>query len=332
MKRKRTTFVCLVVFCFVLVQPIFADDSIVVTLDNRTMSFDQAPFIENSRLLVPIRAIAEAAYMEVRYDGAAGAVTLLKTERLLKLPLNNDDPYIDGKNHTVTMSIGSSYAIVDGKEKALDVPAKIVGSRTFVPLRFISESLDMDVFWDSKTRQVIINTRLRGNKPLSGESFFPTISKKTTSISKGDSTISLGMDVTDMWKQFGSPAFAYGHGYPAPQVYYIYDDVWFTCLLGKVITIDLSTAGALKTGAGISLSDSAPDIMSAYGVSSEYIDAHTDYNDKETKIALLYKGDSLVDSQADATHEIDFFVSGGKIDGITIQDLVTIHELAPNGM
>jgi len=326
---KRATFICLALFCFILARPIFAADSIVVTLDSRTMTFDQAPFIENSRLMVPIRAIAEAAYMEVKYDNAAGTVTLLKTERLLKLPLNNDDPYVDGKNHTVTMNIGSSYALVDGKEKAMDVPAKIVGSRTFVPLRFISESLDMDVFWDSKTRQVIINTRLRGDKLLPGESLFPSVSKKTTSVNKGSSAISLGMDVTEMWKQFGSPTFAYGHGYPAPQVYYIYDDVWFTCLLGKIITIDMTTPGAMKTGAGVSHSDSTANILSAYGVSKEYVDAHTDNSDNETKITLLYKGDLLVDSQGDATHEIDFFVSGGTIDGITIQDLITVREFAP---
>ena len=44
-----------------------------------------------------------------------------------------------------------------GYRMELDVPTEITGSRTFVPVRFFAEALNMKVDWDSYTKTVIIN-------------------------------------------------------------------------------------------------------------------------------------------------------------------------------
>jgi hypothetical protein len=199
----------LVLVCFFSIFSVNAADAgISVILDNRIVVFDQAPFIENSRILVPIRAIAEAANIEVEYDSATRTAKLTKIESLLRIPLNNKDPYVNGKTHTILLTIGSDSAVVDGEDRHLDVPAKIIGDRTFVPLRFISEAMDMDVIWIEQTKQVLINSRLRGSKPLTGEKLFPSISKETISlVGDNEITVTLGMDVTEVQKQLGSPIF-----------------------------------------------------------------------------------------------------------------------------
>ena len=44
----------------------------------------------------------------------------------------------------------------NGAEIALDVPAKIVGGRTLVPVRFISDCFEVSVEWDDVMRKVIL--------------------------------------------------------------------------------------------------------------------------------------------------------------------------------
>ncbi|RYD07051.1 hypothetical protein N752_00280 [Desulforamulus aquiferis] len=41
--------------------------------------------------------------------------------------------------------MGSSAAVVNGSKVTLDVPAKVLDSRTLVPLRFVGEALGADV-------------------------------------------------------------------------------------------------------------------------------------------------------------------------------------------
>lgn len=57
------------------------------------------------------------------------------------------------------MIIGEKTAVITGNvEVELDVPAKIVKGKTFVPLRFISESLGCEVEWNPEKKAAIITT------------------------------------------------------------------------------------------------------------------------------------------------------------------------------
>jgi hypothetical protein len=54
------------------------------------------------------------------------------------------------------MVIGNSDAIVDGNTVKLDAAPKVVNDRTFVPLRFVAESLNTDVSYDGNSEIIII--------------------------------------------------------------------------------------------------------------------------------------------------------------------------------
>lgn len=88
-------------------------------------NFDVPPVIENGRTLVPIRRVAEALGATV--DWKDGTVMIRK----------------GGK--TVVLRIGDPSAEVDGRQVSLDVPAKLSGGRTLVPLRFVGEAFGMAV-------------------------------------------------------------------------------------------------------------------------------------------------------------------------------------------
>ena len=50
--------------------------------------------------------------------------------------------------------------LLERDEKTIDVPAKIVGNRTLVPLRAISEALNSDVEWYPDSKTILINDTL----------------------------------------------------------------------------------------------------------------------------------------------------------------------------
>lgn len=85
---------------------------------------------EDERTMVPIRFIAEAFNAEVGWDEAAQQVSIEK----------------DGTK--ILMTIGSSSYTVDGAAKEMDTAAVIENERTLVPLRAISESLGLEVYWN----------------------------------------------------------------------------------------------------------------------------------------------------------------------------------------
>ena len=120
--------------------PAAAADPIKVFVNGQEISFpDAVPFIdENGRTQVPVRFIAEAMNGKVEWDPKTRTV------------------HIERGRVTLSMTIGVKEIIVLGSKKAVDTAPLIQESRTFVPLRFISEGLGAEVEWEPATRTVRI--------------------------------------------------------------------------------------------------------------------------------------------------------------------------------
>lgn len=292
---------------------------------NQEIIFDQSPLIENGRTLVPIRAIAETVGMQVNYNNTTKTATLSKTERLLKLPPNQENPYVDGKTHVIEITINKQIAVLDGQPKSLDIPAKSIGGRIFVPLRFVSEAMDMDVLWMDEGN-ILISDRIRGSEPLKGEKLFPTLATNSISaFSEDNREVTLGMDVTEMQATLGYPKFCWGRGNPAPQIRYLYDNEQISCLLGKISIIDIGPESNFKTAAGISIDDQLNDIVKVYSLSQRYVSDHS----FDGGIELLFCENKIADDFETASHSISFYFSD-KSDSITlieIADIATLNDL-----
>ncbi|MCH5185168.1 MAG: copper amine oxidase N-terminal domain-containing protein [Oscillospiraceae bacterium] len=113
-------------------------DGISVFINGNKLSSDTEPFIENDRTLVPMRAIFEALGANVIWDGETHTVFAVRG------------------NDLISIQTEQKNAFVNSEERELDVPAKIVNDRTFVPLRFISEALGCTVDWDGSSQTVTI--------------------------------------------------------------------------------------------------------------------------------------------------------------------------------
>ena len=130
-----------------------------VTLDGAELELDVPAFIRtvdgyDTRTMVPVRAIAE---------GLGAQVEWLEGRQVL----------ITRADDQILLTLGSSTALVNGEEVELPggVPATMVasdrGTRTMVPLRFVSEQLHAQVGWEGATMTASIVTVAQ---PLAGYS------------------------------------------------------------------------------------------------------------------------------------------------------------------
>ena len=99
---------------------------------------DQYPLIDGNYTLVPVRGVSELLNADVDWDQRSMTVSIKYGSK------------------TVTLTIGSDIAYINGKSVRLEAPARVLNDRTMVPLRFIMEIFDADVDWEQDTRTVLI--------------------------------------------------------------------------------------------------------------------------------------------------------------------------------
>lgn len=117
----------------------FEHKNIDVSVYGKRLAFEQPPVIENDRIIVPLRAIFEALGAEVTWHNETQTVSATR-----------NDTYIE-------LQIDSKEMKVNNEIKYLDMPAKIINSRTMVPARAIAEAFGLNVNWDAENRAVIID-------------------------------------------------------------------------------------------------------------------------------------------------------------------------------
>lgn len=142
LRRCSRLLLPLLVFLLLLAcaLPAAADSEVRVYVNDYQISFDTPPIIIEGTTLVPMRAIFEAIGAEVYWDNENRVASGYKDGNLVEVP------------------IGSWYGYRNGTPIRLLQPARIMNSRTLVPLRFISESLDCLVIWDGYYRTIDIYT------------------------------------------------------------------------------------------------------------------------------------------------------------------------------
>lgn len=114
------------------------DQTFDVVVYGNKVKFDVQPIIEDGRSLAPVKQIAESVGASVDWKPNDKRVILKRA------------------GITITMQIGHEVAHVNNKPVKLDVPPQVVNGRTFLPVRFIAESLNEPIYWDAHTKTVYI--------------------------------------------------------------------------------------------------------------------------------------------------------------------------------
>jgi len=103
-------------------------------LDN----LDTNPVIADGRTLVPLRAVFEKMGAKVDWNDETKTAA------------------VSMDNVSASVTLGKSILNRNGEEITLDVPAKLVGGRTMVPVRAISEAINAQVNWNEAENTVEI--------------------------------------------------------------------------------------------------------------------------------------------------------------------------------
>jgi len=122
---------------------IIESPDIKIAIDGKIGRYTDVPILQDGRTLLPLRAVLE------------------------NLGVKNDDEHIiwEPKDRSITvykdskkifLQVENKKAEVNGTGFELDVPPMIYKNRTYIPARFVAESLGKKVVWDSKTKSVLI--------------------------------------------------------------------------------------------------------------------------------------------------------------------------------
>lgn len=111
-----------------------------LVVDGTNVQTDVPPVIVDGRTLVPVRALFESLGATVGWEESTQTATATKGSTV------------------ISMQIGNTTAYVNGVAKTLDVPAQTIEGHTMAPARFVAESLNATVNWDSASDTVKIST------------------------------------------------------------------------------------------------------------------------------------------------------------------------------
>mgnify|MGYP002517391904 CR=1 FL=1 len=115
---------------------------------NEDVELDAVPIIRNGRTMLPARFVAEnlGATVDWKVDTQTVLISLNNSYghsiRSIEITIGSENAAITEQGHTFNFS--------------LDAPAFIENGRTYVPVRFISENLYANVFWEESTQTIKI--------------------------------------------------------------------------------------------------------------------------------------------------------------------------------
>jgi hypothetical protein len=118
---------------------------IAIVVNGEELARDPAPRVNGYRVMVPIVRIYSALGINVARDGN----TLVAS----------------APSKRITVTIGSRRATVDTRTVMLDYPAAEIEGATYVPLRFVADSLGAQVTYDSRAERVEVVSSIVGRTP-----------------------------------------------------------------------------------------------------------------------------------------------------------------------
>lgn len=151
MKKYLSFFIATMLFVFSSCNVFSASEniSVIMQIDNPQMfvnnvardidpGFATTPVIRNERALVPIRAITETFGGKTTWNESTKTVSLSYEDKEILLTINSNEAYINNVPFT------------------LEAAPQIIGGRTMVPIRFITDGLHFFIEWNGEYASITI--------------------------------------------------------------------------------------------------------------------------------------------------------------------------------
>ncbi|MCL1983078.1 MAG: copper amine oxidase N-terminal domain-containing protein [Clostridiales bacterium] len=168
MKKLLSLIVAISISSALLITSVGAEYDITVELNGNPIAFDQPPIIQDSRTLVPMRAIFEALGADVHWVENLQVIIAFKGHSVCLMKIGEKELFVtdtsafdsleDISNQIYYAAFGMDYDEAFDKEEAaienfmqfyeFDVVPQIINGRTLIPVRAVSEALGVSVDWD----------------------------------------------------------------------------------------------------------------------------------------------------------------------------------------
>ncbi|MGZ6504764.1 MAG: stalk domain-containing protein [Tumebacillaceae bacterium] len=119
------------------------EHTISITLDGYHLPTDPQPIGYKGRVMVPFRAVTTALGLHVDYEASTRTI----------IAKNQDNE--------IRFKAGDHTVLVNGKPQQVDAEPIALDDRSYVPVRFLSETIGAQVDWDNTTHTVIIRSQPR---------------------------------------------------------------------------------------------------------------------------------------------------------------------------
>ena len=119
--------------------------AIAIVVNGQELPRDPAPRMVGGRLLVPVIRIYSALGIAISRDG--------------------DEITASAPSKRIVVHIGSRSAQIDTRTVEMEAPAQTIDGATFVPLRFVADSLGAAVSFDKKAERVEVISTIVGRTP-----------------------------------------------------------------------------------------------------------------------------------------------------------------------
>ena len=136
---KKIFFAVLAAAMLLLSATASAEDNIKIMINGEELQCSPAAYVQNDRLLVPMRTIFEKLNAMVGWDQDTQTITAAKNDFILLLQIDN-------------LSMFKNNEKID-----LDVAPTLVEDRTMVPIRAVTEAFNIPVDWNEDAQEVTIN-------------------------------------------------------------------------------------------------------------------------------------------------------------------------------
>lgn len=296
----------------------FKLNAVQAELFGQAIILDTPPQLIGDTTMVPVRVIAEALGAAVRWDHELQSITIVK------------------ETNTIQLVLQQTNAIVNGETKQLEQPAQLLADSTFVPLRFIAESLRQQVEFDPVEQAIYIRPAEKATIPTTPLPQQPSTGRTTSPIAEAPTTIpaSPATPAPSPMKRLSKPnveRITLNHPTAAltnmldfivdrdNQLYVLHD------ALGKIYRIDLSTKNVTEP---ISKIDNAFTFTYTQSgtptevIPSDLMASRLYYDNEQNRVYLLARNTSF-------TYEM--YMRSGFMQADTLRDLSAIvYQITPD--
>lgn len=149
--RKHKKFFVLITFAIIMLLSFSmttcaTESPFNVTINNEVVEFTEEMgypyFTETNRTMVPVRIVSENMGYEVDWDNKTQTVFISNNNKKIELQIGKSTATINGKSVPIDVQDGKP---VDTKTSLVPVKGS---SRTYVPLRFVSEAMGAEVLYE----------------------------------------------------------------------------------------------------------------------------------------------------------------------------------------